>query len=168
MKSIAIGSTSLVLISAMSLASLANNNQAELLHRAFAETAQQPCNDRKMVQSGVEYRVCTANAGGKGQYRFISASSTLVNYGDGIGYWYHLNGKVAAIRFFHSAELFVFDRNGKLQAELLGPQKATINGQEQVQNRAIRTDFTKSERDRLEKLAREGGRDILSKFKSLQ
>lgn len=48
----------------------------------------------------------------------------------------------------------MFDRSGKLQAELMRDQA-----------RSIRTTFTKAERDRLENLAKEGGADILSKFK---
>ncbi len=139
---------------------------AESLYKAFEEIDQQTCDDRKsIVQRGINYSACTANAGGKGQYRFISASSSLVSYGDGIGYWYYLNGKVAAIRFFHTDELFMFDGGGKLQAELIRAQKVMVNGQEQFQERSIRTNFTKSERDRLENLAKDGGEDILSKFK---
>jgi len=165
MKFISIPLISALLVLGSPLALQAKPTQAEALHRAFAEISQQTCDDRSILQAGINYSVCTASAGDKGQYRLISASSTIVNYGDGIGYWYYPNGKVAAIRFFHTDELFMFDGGGKLQAELIRAQKVMVNGQEQFQERSIRANFTKSERDRLEKLAQDGGKDILSKFK---
>jgi hypothetical protein len=134
---------------------------AETLYKTFEEIDQQPCDDRKtLTDNGTKYIACTANAGGRGQYRFISASASLGKAGDGIGYWYYLNGKVAAIRFFHSDELFVFDTDGKLQA-----QKVVVNGEEQFQKRSANSKFDNVERDRLEKLAQEGGKEVLSKFK---
>jgi len=168
MKFISIPLISAFLVLGSPLALQARPTQAEALHRAFAEISQQTCDDRSIVQASINYSVCTANAGDKGQSRLISASSSIVNYGDGIGYWYYPNGKVAAIRFFHTDEVFMFDGGGKLQAELIRAQKVMVNGQEQFQERSIKTNFTKSERDRLEKLAQDGGKDILSKFKQSQ
>jgi hypothetical protein len=139
---------------------------AEILYKTFEEIDQQPCDDRKTVtENGTKYSACTANAGGRGQYRFISASISLGKAGDGIGYWYYLNGKVAAIRFFHSGDLFVFDTNGKLQAELISAQKVIVNGEEQFQKRSAKSKFDNAERDNLEKIAKDGGKEILSKFK---
>jgi len=145
----------------------ANTNKAESLHKAFEEIDKQSCDDRKsVVEKSLVYSACTANVGGRDQFRFISVSSSIVETGDGIGYWYYPNGKVVAIRFFHTDELFMFDGDGKLQAELIRAQKVMVNGQEQFQNRSIRTNFDQEERDRLEKLAKGGGEDILSKFRS--
>ncbi len=62
----------------------------------------------------------------------------------------------------------MFDQSGKLQAQLIFAQKVMVNGREQLQKRSICTFFTKSERDRLEKLAQNGGEEILSKFKQKQ
>jgi hypothetical protein len=141
------------------------SNLAETLYQTFTEIEQQPCDDRKTItERGIMYRACTANAGGRGQYRFISVASSVIESGDGIGYWYYLSGKVAAIRFFHTGELFMFDPQGNLQGELIPPQKVIINGVEEFQNRSIRTTFAPAERQRLEKLAAGGGKDIRSRF----
>lgn len=169
MKCIPISIISAAFILGTPLALQANTSRAESLHQAFEEIDQQPCDDRKtVIKAGTKYSVCTANAGGQGQYRFISASATVIETGDGIGYWYYLNGKVAAIRFFHNGQLFMFDGGGELQAELIPAQKVMLNEYEQFQNRSVRTIFSKAERDRLEKLAQEGGKEILSKFRSVR
>jgi|GEM_PF-1304597 len=132
---------------------------AKTLYEDFAEIAQRPCDGgRKIItEKSNVYIVCFTNIGdGKASpAKFISyASTSHVEFEDGIGYWYHFNAKVAAIKYFHTGELFFFDRIGTLQAELIHDD-----------NRSVRTKFSKTERDHLEKLAREGGADILSKFK---
>ncbi len=168
MKFIPISIISAALLLGVPLAVQANTSKAESFYKTFEEINKQPCDDRKsVVEKGLIYSVCTANAGGRGQFRFISASQHIVEAPDvgGIVYWYYLNGKVAVITFAHNGTSFMFDRSGKLQAELISAQKVMVNGQEQFQKRSILTSFKKVERDRLEKLAKEGGKEILSKFK---
>ena len=168
MKFIPISIISAALLLGVPLAVQANTSKAESFYKTFEEINKQPCDDRKsVVEKGLVYSVCTANAGGRGQFRFISASQHIVEAPDvgGIVYWYYLNGKVAVITFAHNRTSFMFDRSGKLQAELISAQKVMVNGQEQFQKRSILTSFKKVERDRLEKLAKEGGKEILSKFK---
>lgn len=75
------------------------------------------------------------------------------------------NRKVAVVTFAHDGTSFMFDQRGKLQAQLIFAQRVMVNGREQFQKRSIGTFFTKSERDRLEKLAKDGSKEILSKFR---
>lgn len=58
----------------------------------------------------------------------------------------------------------MFDIDGKLKVELISAKKVMVNGEERFQKRSVRTKFDQATRDRLEKLAQEGGKDILSKF----
>ena len=171
MKFFPIGIISAALLLSIPSAVQANTSKAESFHKTFEEISNQPCDDRKsVVEKGSVYSACTANAGGRGQFRFISASQHIAEAPDvgGIVYWYYLNGKVAVITFAHDGTSFMFDQSGKLQAELIFAQKVMVNGREQFQKRSIGTFFTKTERDRLEKLAQNGGAEILSKFKQKQ
>jgi hypothetical protein len=168
MKFLPIGIISAALLLSVPLSVQANTSKAESLHKTFEEISNQPCDDRKsVVEKGSVYSACTANAGGRGQFRFISASQHIAEAPDvgGIVYWYYLNGKVAVVTFAHDGTSFMFDQRGKLQAQLIFAQKVMVNGREQFQKRSISTFFTKSERDRLEKLAKDGGKEILSKFR---
>jgi hypothetical protein len=136
-----------------------DSNLAKTLYEAYAEIKQRPCDGyrKTITQKSNRFTVCATRIGGGrvNPATFISsASAGNLEGGGGITYNYHFNGKVAAIAFSHDGKLFMFDRSGKLQAELIRDQ-----------SRSIRTTFTKAERDRLEKLAKGGGEEILSKFK---
>lgn len=171
MKFLPISIISAALLLSVPSAVQANTSKAESLHKTFEEISNQPCDDRKsFVEKGSVYSACTANAGGRGQFRFISASQHIAEAPDvgGIVYWYYLNGKVAVITFAHDGTSFMFDQSGKLQAQLIFAQKVMVNGREQFQKRSIGTSFTKAERDHLEKLAKGGGAEILSKFQQKQ
>ncbi len=134
------------------------------MHKQFENYANQPCDRQTKDEKSTRYMVCSVERV-TGKPRVISASSSLIETGDGIGYWFTEESKVAAIRFFHSGELFMFDIDGKLKVELISAQKVMVNGEEQFQKRSVRTKFDQATRDRLEKLAKGGGEDILSKFK---
>ncbi len=136
-----------------------DSNLAKTLYEAYAEIEQRPCDGyrKAITQRSNRFTVCATRIGGGrvNPATFVSsASAGNLEGGGGITYNYHFNGKVAAIAFSHDGKLFMFDRSGKLQAELMRDQA-----------RSIRTTFTKAERDRLENLAKERGADILSKFK---
>jgi hypothetical protein len=136
-----------------------DSNLAKTLYEAYTEIEQRPCDGyrKTITQKSNRFTVCATRIGGGrvNPATFISsASAGNLNGGGGITYHYHYNGKVAAIAFSQDGKLFMFDRSGKLQAELIRDQA-----------RSIRSTFTKAERDRLEKLAKGGGEEILSKFK---
>lgn len=145
-------------------ATFTNEEIAESVHKQFENYANQPCDRQSKDEKSTRYTVCSVERV-TGKPRIISASSSLIEAGDGIGYWFTEEGKVAAIRFFHSDELFMFDIDGKLKVELISAQKVMVNGEEQFQKRSVRTKFDQATRDRLEKLAKGGGKEILSKFK---
>ncbi len=136
---------------------------AESVHKQFENIANQPCDRQSKDEKSTRYIVCSVERV-TGKPRIISAFSALIEAGDGIGYWFTEESKVAAIRFSHTGELFMFDLDGKLKVELISAQKVMVNGEERFQKRSVRTKFDQATRNRLEKLAQEGGKDILSKF----
>ncbi|MEG4319657.1 MULTISPECIES: hypothetical protein [unclassified Microcoleus] len=124
----------------------------ESFHRNFEKIEKQPCNDHLKTEKSVRYRICTVNQG-NGQTRIVSASEANIEAGDGMGYWFTETGKVYAIRFFHSGETFIFGlENGRLLAEL-------------IDKRQVNMDFKDEQRKNLEKLARDGGKSIIQRFK---
>ncbi len=134
---------------------------AETVYRTFESVSKPNCFTRSITEQKITYSVCStlrgAASGRPGITNFFYASKTsaIPEVGEaGYGYFYYLGGTLAAIEVFHDNQLFMFDDNGKLQAELIR------------RDRTIRTTFSKEERDRLEKLAKERGADILSKFES--
>lgn len=124
----------------------------ESFHRNFEKIKKQPCNEKLKTEKSVRYRICTVNQR-NGQTRIVSASEANIEVGDGMGYWFTETGKVYAIRFFHSGETFVFGlENGRLLAEL-------------IDKRQVNMDFKDEQRKNLEKLARDGGKRIIQRFK---
>jgi hypothetical protein len=135
-------------------------------HKQFEKLANQPCDRQTKDEKSVRYSICTVK-GADGKPRIISASATSTVpdlSGDGTGYWFAEDGTVAAIRYFHSGELFVFSGD-RLLAELIQAQKVVVNGEEKFQKRTANRDFTEQQRKRLEDAAKDGGKNILSKFK---
>jgi hypothetical protein len=61
-------------------------------------------------------------------------------------------------------KLFVFS-DGRLLAELIQAQKVVVNGEEKFQKRTANRYFTEQQRKRLEDAAKNGGKNILPKFK---
>jgi hypothetical protein len=135
-------------------------------HKQFEKLANQPCDRQTKDGKNVRYMICTVK-GGDGKPRIISASATSTVpdlSGDGTGYWFAEDGTVAAIIYFHSGELFVFSGD-RLLAELIQAKKVVVNGEEKFQKRTANRDFPEQQRKRLEDAAKNGGKDILSKFK---
>jgi hypothetical protein len=135
-------------------------------HKQFEKIANQPCDRQTKDEKNVRYSICSVK-GADGKPRIISASvtSTVPELsGDGTGYWFAEDGTVAAIRYFHSGELFVFSGD-RLLAELIEAQKVVVNGEEKFQKRTANRDFTEQQRKRLEDAAKDAGKNILSKFK---
>jgi len=140
------------------VAQQSTDTNAEALLEEITELQKRPCDGyNRTVTKGVNtYNICGSRAGGRGSSPQLSAASQSSNVVEAsVLYTYHYNGKVAAITYFEGDgfSTLAFDRKGKLQAELTNSSSS------------LRTTFTKTERDRLEKLAREGGTNILSKFK---
>jgi hypothetical protein len=135
-------------------------------HKQFEKIANQPCDRQTQDEKNVRYMICSVK-GADGKPRIISASvtSTVPELsGDGTGYWFAEDGTVAAIRYFHSGELFVFSGD-RLLAELIEAQKVVVNGEEKFQKRTANRDFPEQQRKRLEDAAKDAGKNILSKFK---
>ncbi len=70
--------------------------------------------------------------------------------GDGIGYWFE-NGRVVAIQRFHDGSLMVFNQGNLTEIYLDGGSE-------------MQTQFTATERQELETMARNGFRDIFRKL----
>jgi hypothetical protein len=135
-------------------------------HRQFEKLANQPCDRQTKDEKNVRYMICTVK-GADGKSRIISASvtSTVPELsGDGTGYWFAEDGSVAAISYFHFGQQFVFSGD-RLLAELIQAQKVVVNGEETFQKRTANRDFTEQQRKRLEDAAKNGGKDILTRFK---
>lgn len=131
---------------------------AETLLEEIAELQKRPCDgyNKTVTKEPNTYNICGSRAGGRGSSPQLSAASQSGNVDEAsVLYTYHYNGKVAAITYFagDGFRTLAFDRNGKLQAELTNSSPS------------LRTTFTKTERDRHEYRARNGGEHILSKFK---
>ena len=142
--------------SASSVSSAPSQEEVEEnAQRQFEKIEKQPCDRQTKDETSIRYGICSVQ-GTDNQPRVISASSAHTELGDGIGYWFNEDGAVVAIRFFHTGEVFLFSGD-RLVAEL------TMSGQE-FQRRSAKQGFTNEQRNRLEDLAREGGKDILSKF----
>ncbi|HAX78287.1 MAG TPA: hypothetical protein DCY88_21315 [Cyanobacteria bacterium UBA11372] len=114
-------------------------------HRMYQlEQLTQGCRETRRVEGNMTYTVCRING------RPVRASESLTELGDGVGYWFE-NGKVVAIQRFHDGSTIFFNR-GKL-AEVY------FDGGSQVQS-----EFSATERQELETLARNGYRDIFRKL----
>ena len=102
------------------------------------------CRETRRVERNMTYTVCRLNG------RPVRASESLTELGDGIGYWFK-NGQVVAIVRFHDGSTIFFNR-GKL-AEVY------FDGGAEVQS-----EFSATERQELETLARNGYRDIFRRL----
>lgn len=102
------------------------------------------CRETRRVERNMTYTVCRLNG------RPVRASESLTELGDGIGYWFE-NGQVVAIQRFHDGSTIFFNR-GKL-AEVY------FDGGSEVQSQ-----FSATERQELETLARNGYRDIFRRL----
>jgi len=70
-------------LSTSSVSSASSQDEAESFHKTFEEINKQSCDDRKSVtEKGKVYGACTANAGGRNQFRFISASEHIAEAPD--------------------------------------------------------------------------------------
>lgn len=130
----------------------------EALLEEIAELQKRPCDVyNRTVTEGVNvYNICGSSRVDRTQslVPLVAASQSSKVDDASVLYTYNYNAKVVAITYFSGdrVQTFAFDRRGKLQAELTNSSSS------------LRTTFTKEERDRLEKLAKEGGANILSKF----
>jgi hypothetical protein len=129
----------------------------DLLYKTLEEVNRHPCTDEKSITEGsTEYKFCTTPLS-RSFISPVAASMTDINSKVRIVYFYHNNSVVAAISYAKGQQTFMFDRDGRLQAEIFRTRP-------EWQGAIKTTSFTKSERDRLEGLARKGGY-ILSKFR---
>lgn len=126
----------------------------ENAQRQFEKIEKQPCDRQTKDEGSTRYAICTVQ-GTDNRPKVISASSSLIGAGDGIGYWFAEDGAVVAIRFFHSDELFLFSGD-RLVAELTGGANS--------QRKSAKQGFTEQQRNRLEEQAKNRGADILAKF----
>jgi hypothetical protein len=128
----------------------------DLLYKTLEEVNRHPCTDEKSITEGsAEYSFCTTPLS-RSFISPVAASMTDINSKIRIKYFYHNNSVVAAISYA-KGQIFMFDRDGRLQVEIFKTRPEWQGG-------IKTTSFTKSERDRLEGLARKGGY-ILSKFR---
>ncbi|NJR41055.1 MAG: hypothetical protein HC781_22220 [Leptolyngbyaceae cyanobacterium CSU_1_4] len=114
----------------------------------------QPCDNMDKKKEDVLYRICVENTGrtGGGDARIISASSSSMESGSGVEYWFAENGKVNAIAFYHTGEVFMFNpENGVLAVSIISPTE-------------VESEFNNEMRDRLEAQAREGAAFIFAEF----
>ncbi|MGL5065888.1 MAG: hypothetical protein ACRC62_38460 [Microcoleus sp.] len=114
--------------------------------RELKELQAQPCEKATKIVKNVSYMMCSVNGGSK---IIISASEALMEVGDGVGYWLKGN-RVRAIVFFGSGEVVFFNR-GVLEAQMSDKREVT-------------TVFTADERQRFERLERNGVKKILQVF----
>ncbi|WP_434686507.1 hypothetical protein [Pseudanabaena minima] len=128
----------------------------ENAQRQFEKISKQSCDLQTKDEKSVRYMICSVQ-GINNQPRVISASSSLIEAGDGISYWFAEDGAVVAIRFFHTGEIFLFSGD-RLVAELTMSSQA-------FQRRSAKQGFTNEQRNRLEDLAKNRGIDIISRFK---
>jgi hypothetical protein len=64
----------------------------------------QGCQVQKKVVEATTYEICRSKG------KIVTVSEVLTEYGDGIGYWFE-NGKVVAVRYFHTGTLVIFKGN---------------------------------------------------------
>jgi hypothetical protein len=102
------------------------------------------CKETKKVVGNMTYSICRLKG------KVVSASESLTNEGDGLGYWFE-NGKVVAVRYFHDGNLVTF-KNGKAVAL------------HENEGSEVRTKLTIAERKNFESTAATGARSILKKF----
>lgn len=93
------------------LATLPQMAIAQTLDQDILELSQmlleQPCTTYEKTDGVVRYSICMQEDGEN--LIVLSAASSLVDAGDGVGYWFSPEGGIVAIRFFHSGETFFFD-----------------------------------------------------------
>lgn len=135
----------------------------ENAHRQFDKIANQPCDRQTKDEKSTRYMICSVQ-GADNKPRVISASSANIEAGDGIGYWFAEDRTVAAIRYFHTGEVFLFSGD-RLVASLTPDQKVVANGEKTFQRETASRGFTGEQRKRLQDLAKGRGEDILSRFK---
>ncbi|MBE9006470.1 hypothetical protein IQ259_15715 [Fortiea sp. LEGE XX443] len=114
----------------------------DALMQSLAEMTE-GCDEAIKVKAGISYRICTINN------EPVTASETLSEVGDGIGFWFK-NSKVVAIRYFHSGETLFFD-DEKLIAKF-------------SDNQELQGNFTDEERREAETLAKDGYQTIFQAF----
>ncbi|GET36957.1 hypothetical protein [Microseira wollei] len=114
-------------------------------HRVYQlEQITQGCRETRRVEGNMTYTVCRLNG------RPVRASESLTELGDGMGYWFE-NGKVVAIQRFHDGSTIFFNQ-GKLT-------EVYFDGGSEIQS-----EFSATERQELETLARNGFRNIFRKL----
>lgn len=114
-------------------------------HRVYQlQQSTRGCRETRKVERNTTYTVCRLNG------RAVNASEFLTEVGDGIGYWFE-NGRVVAIQRFHDGSLMVFNQGNLTEIYLDGGSE-------------MQTQFTATERQELETMARNGFRDIFRKL----
>lgn len=106
------------------------------------------CEESKKTEGSVNYSVCQLDG------KPVQAAEAHVELGDGVGFWFE-NGKVKALRYFHSGELFFFE-DGKLVRMYYDDAKTGKT--------TMKTTFDEKERNSIEETARNGYGDIFQNF----
>ena len=111
------------------------------------DNSTQNCTERQKNQDGNIYTICSLKG------KIVRASEGNIEAAAGLEFWFQ-NGKVVAIRRSHEDTTF-FYRNHRLEAELFTRSDGKT---------IVKTKFTKSERQELENLARNGFKSIFRVF----
>jgi hypothetical protein len=123
------------------------SSSAQCLYQKAAyrlDTIAANCQEQKKVVKDMTYRVCKVRG------KIVTASESLTEAGDGMGYWFD-RGNVVGIRYFHDGTLVTFI-NGKATTIYLDGGSS------------IQTKLSTPERQRFESVAKSGYRSIFKQF----
>jgi hypothetical protein len=99
---------------------------AETIYAEFERLAGRACQKREKVVRGTRYALCTMTDS-QGVVRPVHASSSLVDSGDGVGYWLNESGDIYAIRYFHSGKVVVLlPEDKRTIVELVGNREIKV------------------------------------------
>jgi hypothetical protein len=127
---------------------------ADKIYTEFERLTEKTCQKQKKDVGKVRYVLCSTTDS-QGLVKTVSASSSLIGFGDGVAYWLNENGDIYAIRYLHSGEIVV----------LLPEDKNTLV--ELVGKREIKVITDEARWNKLELSARDGVMKISEQFDSL-